>query len=252
MLYAIFRNLVSNAIKFTNQKGKIEISFIQSDSDLKILIADNGVGIAKERLSNLFDISHYQSTAGTAKEFGSGLGLLVCKEFIEKHGGKIWVESEIGIGSKFYFNMPYNVIKEETHEIDVNNKGIIEKCLKILIVDDEYSLRLILSEMLKKYSREILLAVSGEEALEVCQNNPDLDLVLMDFQLPGMNGYEAVKEIRLINEDVIIFLQSAFENSDISEKADRITNFDYFAKPYSKVALRNLIYKYFIKLRPVN
>lgn len=247
MLKAVFRNIVSNAIKFTKLNGTVKISALQSESDLKILIEDNGVGIESDRLSNLFDISHFQSTAGTAKENGTGLGLLVCKEFVEKHGGKIWVESEIGKGSKFYFNMPFNVIKDKNPDSD-KNEGNIEKGLKILIVDDQYSLRLILSEMIRKFSREIIFASSGEEAVETCQNNPDLDLILLDFQMPGMNGYETVKEIRLFNEQVIIMLQSAFEYTSITEKLEGISNYDYFAKPYNKLVLKQLIEKHFKKI----
>lgn len=109
MLNAVLRNLISNAIKFTNNDGLIEISATHSNSNLIISVSDNGVGITSEILSKLFDISHFQSTAGTAKEEGTGLGLLICKEFVEKHGGKIWVESEVGKGSIFYFNMPFKV-----------------------------------------------------------------------------------------------------------------------------------------------
>jgi signal transduction histidine kinase len=100
------RNLVSNAIKFTNTGGTIRIKAEQTDSNVTISVLDNGIGITPDDLNKLFDISQYITTKGTANEPGTGLGLLLCKEFVEKHGGKIWVESEAGKGSDFKFSLP--------------------------------------------------------------------------------------------------------------------------------------------------
>ena len=109
MLKAILRNLVSNAIKFTNKNGAININATQTDSNVTISISDNGIGIKPNNLVKLFDISEVLSTTGTAKETGTGLGLLICKEFVGKHQGKIWVESEVGKGSDFKFTLPISV-----------------------------------------------------------------------------------------------------------------------------------------------
>ena len=106
MLKTVLRNLISNAIKFTNNGGAININAEQANSNITMSVADNGVGIPPENLAKLFDISEVLSTKGTAKETGTGLGLLLCKDFIEKHGGKIWVESEVGKGSEFKFTLP--------------------------------------------------------------------------------------------------------------------------------------------------
>lgn len=106
MLTTILRNLISNAIKFTNSNGKIDITAEQYGSIVTILVSDNGVGIDSETIKKLFDITQKTSTEGTANESGTGLGLLLCKEFIDKHCGKIWVESELGKGSNFKFTMP--------------------------------------------------------------------------------------------------------------------------------------------------
>jgi PAS domain S-box-containing protein len=109
MLKAVLRNLVSNAIKFTNNGGAININAEQTDSNVTISVSDNGIGIAPDDLKKLFDISEVLTTKGTAEETGTGLGLLLCKEFVEKHGGKIWVESEVGKGSDFKFTLPNNL-----------------------------------------------------------------------------------------------------------------------------------------------
>ena len=103
MLKTVLRNLVSNAIKFTNNGGAININAEENSGNVTISVSDNGIGIKPDNLTKLFDISQVLTTKGTAKETGTGLGLLLCKEFVEKHGGKIWVESEVGKGSDFKF-----------------------------------------------------------------------------------------------------------------------------------------------------
>jgi PAS domain S-box-containing protein len=106
MISTTLRNLISNAVKFTKPGGLITISVGQKEEELIVSIADNGVGIKKELIDNLFKVEESYSTAGTQKEMGTGLGLILCKEFIGKHGGRIWAESELGKGSTFYFTLP--------------------------------------------------------------------------------------------------------------------------------------------------
>jgi two-component system, sensor histidine kinase and response regulator len=106
MLKTILRNLISNAIKFTNINGEIKIYTEQTNSLATIIVSDNGVGIDKKNLSQIFASPNLYTTKGTAEEKGTGLGLLLCKDFVEKHKGKIWVESELGKGSNFKFTMP--------------------------------------------------------------------------------------------------------------------------------------------------
>jgi signal transduction histidine kinase len=107
MIKATIRNLVSNAIKFTHAGGEVKISTKRSDSGIMVTIADNGIGIESTKLDKLFDISNISSSIGTQQERGTGLGLVICRQFIEKHGGDIWVESEIGKGSRFMFTLPF-------------------------------------------------------------------------------------------------------------------------------------------------
>ena len=106
MIKTVLRNLVSNALKFTNNGGTISVSSEENSENVTISISDNGVGIKAENITKLFNISEVITTKGTAEETGTGLGLLLCKEFVEKHGGKIWVESEVGKGSEFKFTLP--------------------------------------------------------------------------------------------------------------------------------------------------
>jgi len=106
MTKTVLRNLISNAIKFTENEGSISINFIGKETNAEISISDNGLGISPEKLSFLFAIEKKVSTLGTSNEKGTGLGLLLCKELIEKQGGKIWIESEVGKGSEFKFTIP--------------------------------------------------------------------------------------------------------------------------------------------------
>jgi PAS domain S-box-containing protein len=106
MVKAIFRNLVSNAIKFTNKNGKIEINIVKKENEFIISVSDNGIGMKPEIIDKLFRIDVSVSTPGTEEEKGTGLGLFLCKGFVEKHEGKIWVTSEEGAGSIFYFSIP--------------------------------------------------------------------------------------------------------------------------------------------------
>ena len=113
MVSTIFRNLISNAIKFTMQHGKISISARGNHTKIRVQVKDSGIGLSEKDIKNLFDIQSIAKISGASTEKGSGLGLLLCKDFIESNEGKIWVESEIGKGSKFYFTLP----KSMDHEI---------------------------------------------------------------------------------------------------------------------------------------
>jgi signal transduction histidine kinase len=106
MIKTILRNLISNAIKFTHKNGKVEVKAMIYNKNVEISVSDNGTGMTKDTLAKLFRIDANLSTRGTENEKGTGLGLFLCKEFIEKHGGKIWVESELGKGSIFKFFLP--------------------------------------------------------------------------------------------------------------------------------------------------
>lgn len=106
MLRTVMRNLISNAVKFTEQNGEIKINAEEKNGFAVLSVTDNGIGITKQNLENLFRIDTSFSTPGTVNEKGTGLGLILCKEFIDKHQGKIWVESEPGKGSRFFVSLP--------------------------------------------------------------------------------------------------------------------------------------------------
>jgi CheY-like chemotaxis protein len=248
MLKVVLRNLVSNAIKFTNSGGVINIAAERTDSGITISVSDNGIGIPPDNLAKLFDISEVISTRGTAKETGTGLGLLLCKEFVEKHGGKIWVESELGKGSDFKFTLPFcpesnkanvveNVVSSDEAESQITK-------LKVLIADDDNPSSIFLGILIKMFAKEILYAKTGTEAVVACRDNPDVDLILMDIKMPEMDGFEATRQIRQFNKDVIIIVQTAFTDSGEKEEAIKAGCNDFISKPINQTLLKELIKKH--------
>mgnify|MGYP002795045322 CR=1 FL=1 len=249
-LFAILTNLVKNAIKYSNE-GSIEFGYEKKECYLEFFVKDTGIGIPKERQEVIFERFIQADIIDTMARQGAGLGLSITKAYIEMLGGKIWVESEEGIGSTFYFTLPYNAeLKEKNstkdNEVTDNTKNRI-KNLKILIAEDDEASEMILSINLSEFSNEIIKARTGREAIEACRNNPNADLVLMDIQMPDLNGYEATRQIRQFNKDIVIIAQTAYGLSGDREKALDAGCNDYISKPINKDHLVALIQKYFKK-----
>ena len=192
MLQTIIRNLVSNALKFTPKGGKINVSAkTTSEYCVEIAIQDTGIGMSQEMVENLFRIDVITNRKSTEGEPSSGLGLLLCKEFVEKHGGQIWVESKEGVGSKFHFTIPYHTGSNEEITEAKGLPGEAKKepgiFLKVLIVDDDDISRSYLAFISKGFSKKILFAENGKEAVELVRNTRGIHLILMDMKMPVMN-----------------------------------------------------------------
>jgi PAS domain S-box-containing protein len=254
-LFAILTNLVKNAIKYSN-KGPIEFGYEKKGGYIEFFVKDMGIGIPKERQQAVFERFIQADIENTMARQGAGLGLSITKAYVEMLGGNIWVESEEGIGSTFYFTLPYNVelkVKMNTKEIeDTANSENHVKNLKILIAEDDETSEMLLSLNVSEFSNEIITAITGKEAIEACQNNPNIDLVLMDIQMPEVNGFEAARQIRKFNKDVIIIAQTAYGLAGDKEKSLDAGCNDYISKPINKSKLESLIQKYFQKSQTVN
>jgi CheY-like chemotaxis protein/nitrogen-specific signal transduction histidine kinase len=249
-VYAILTNLVKNAIKFTYD-GSIEFGYEKKGEFLEFFVKDTGVGIPPKQHHMIFERFRQGSESQNRGYEGSGLGLSIAKSYVEMLGGEIWVESEEGKGSTFYFTIPYNAVSEDnnTIEIDVSGKDkeVQLKNMKILIVEDDEISHSLLTRMLQKISKEVLHAITGVEAVEACRSNPDLDLVLMDIRMPKMDGNEATRQIRKFNKKVIIIAQTAYAFSGDRETAIDAGCNDYMTKPINQMLLKELIMKYINK-----
>ncbi len=247
-IYAILTNLVKNAIKYCD-KGTIEFGYKLKDKYLEFFVKDTGIGIPKGRQEAVFARFVQADIADKRALQGAGLGLSISKAFVEILGGKIWVESEEGKGSIFYFTIPYDQNLAEKKIVtnlysDPGAEPQLKK-LKILIAEDDEASELFITIAVKILGNDILTARTGFETVEICRNNPDIDLILMDIKMPGMNGYEATRQIRQFNKDVVIIAQTAFGLIGDREKSIAAGCNDYLAKPLQKNELINLVNRYF-------
>lgn len=253
-IFAILTNLVKNAIKFT-RNGFIEFGYVlKKENDPKMLeffVKDTGMGIPKERQNAIFERFIQADISDKMALQGAGLGLSITKAYVEKLGGEIWVESEVGKGSVFYFTIPYHA--EPEAEIEIIKEIPIEQIeesvenLKILIAEDDETSEMLISILVHMFSKEVLKARNGVEAVEICRENPDIDLILMDLQMPEMNGYEATRQIRKFNKEVVIIAQTAFALTWDRKKAIAAGCNDSISKPILKEQLLTLIHKYIVK-----
>ncbi len=209
---------------------------------------DTGIGVPKDREQAIFN-RFEQADIGSRRAYdGSGLGLAISKAYAEMLGGKVWVKSELGKGSVFYFTLPYKsaTIKENSEKNEILPSlelGAING-LKILIVEDDEVSKELISITVRKFGKEIISVGTGTEAVAACLKNPDIDLVLMDIQLPEMDGYEATREIRKFNKDLIIVAQTAYALNGDKEKALEAGCNDCISKPISGKLLLEVIDKH--------
>ena len=242
-LDGILTNLINNAIKFTN-KGIIKFGNYLEDSTLVFYVEDSGIGIPANRFDAIFNRFVQADLNNTRPYEGSGLGLSIAKAYAEMLGGKIWVKSEVGKGSTFFFSIPYIQANIKKIPMEHHETEKIEKRVCILIAeDDEFSFQY-LENILKDENITILRSINGEETLINVENNPDITLVLMDIKMPGMDGLEATKRIRKFNKKIPIIAQTAYALDGDREKTIEAGCNDYISKPVNRAELIRLVNKY--------
>lgn len=247
-VYAVLTNLVKNAIKFT-KVGSIEFGYQKKGDFIEFYVKDTGSGVSEKHQKLIFERFRQGSESLNRNYEGAGLGLSISKAYVEMLGGKIWVESEEGKGSTFYFTLPYNrkseIIISSNKEINSGVKEIGINNLQVLIAEDDEASEKLITVAIKKFSKEIIKVTTGEGAVEACRNNPGIDLVLMDIKMPAMDGYEATRQIREFNTEVVIIAQSAYALTGDREKAIEAGCNDYISKPMKQITVSELIRKYF-------
>jgi hypothetical protein len=252
-IYAILTNLVKNAVKYTNE-GTIIFGCDKKGDNLEFFVKDTGIGIPINRQEAIFECFIQADITDKNALQGAGLGLTISKAYVELLGGRMWLESEEGKGTTFYFTIPY--MSESEDKIVTKNTismGTINQInpeisgLKILIAEDDGDSAILISKVVGKFCKEVLFAQTGEEVVEVCRNHHDIDLVLMDIKMPVFDGYEATRQIRQFNKNVVIIAQTAYALIGDSEKAISSGCNDYISKPIKRDQLLKLLQRYFKK-----
>jgi len=195
----VISNLLSNAIKFTPPNKKIFVDISYKENRLHVSVKDEGKGIAKDKLSYIFE-SFSQEDSSTTREFGgTGLGLTISTALVKLLGGELKVKSEVGVGSEFYFSIPVTIGKDIT-KTSQKTKNISFKDKKILLVEDNKANQMFMKVVLKKMKLKFDIANDGVEAVEMFKNNR-YDTILMDENMPNMGGIEATKRILEIERE---------------------------------------------------
>ena len=286
-LSQVITNLLTNSIKFTPEKGTVtlkveKIKELEDEVILRIEVSDNGIGISKEQQERLF-MSFNQADSSISRKFGgTGLGLVISKRIVEIMGGKIWIESELGEGAKFIFtimakrakgddrNLLYEKVSDEKSDIISDNmqykvpiRSFNFKSYRILIAEDVEINREIMSAILEDTEISIDYAENGNKALSMFSENPDrYNLILMDINMPEMDGYETTKQIRALeaelwgkncynrnlHENIPIIAMTANVFKEDIEKCLTSGMNDHTGKPIDADALLGLLNKYFEKV----
>jgi CheY-like chemotaxis protein len=246
-LRQIFMNLISNALKFTEQ-GYIKIGYkIKSGFLIECFVEDTGIGIPGKMQSLIFKRFRQIDDSLTRRFGGTGLGLAICEGLVRLMGGKIWVDSIIDKGSTFYFTLPYQEMNEtkmqNRNEANMNDPFDWQGKTILVVEDDEINQEF-LSAVLTPTNAAIIYAGTGEEAVNVCISTPDIDLVLMDIRLPKMNGYEAFTIIHQNFPNLRVIAQTAFAMTEDAARCLEIGFTDYIAKPINRKQFLSMINKH--------
>ena len=243
----VLTNLFTNAVKFT-EKGEIYL-YVKKVSNTKVLfkVIDTGIGLTKEQQEKLFQ-SFTQADGSTTRKYGgTGLGLAISKQLVELMNGKIWIESEVEMGSSFIFEIE---LIEKINEIKFqkfSNKSV-------LIVDDNESWHTILENLLDIFDVEIAHAYSGQEAYQkICNDKNRYNLVFMDWNMPDLNGIETTKNINKFcaeqekKEPLSIIMTSAYRKEQIMTQANSVGIDIFLQKPFDIYFIYKILCKVFLK-----
>jgi signal transduction histidine kinase len=248
-LKQVIKNLLDNAIKFT-EKGQVEFGFSVNQNQIEFFVTDTGIGIPLEYQKSLFQrfvkIEHNDDKLYP----GTGLGLVISKNLVELMGGRIWFQSKLNEGTKFFFTIPLSTINKKVESkpiFDFNSNSLTTYDGRIVLIceDDPHS-RDLLCRYLEVFKIKSISTCNGEEALEQFKQNPNIDLVLLDIQLPGMNGFEILNAIRKTNQkSVPVVAQTAFAMANDEKKIKESGFDDYLSKPFLLHDLSTILDRFF-------
>ncbi len=243
-LKQVLHNLIGNAVKFT-RKGEIKFGYTIDDEIVKFFVRDTGIGISAEDQESIFQPYGQVKEALAINRTGKGLGLAISKKLVELLGGRIWVDSKQGVGSSFYFTIPYEKSKtsEKCYEKSgkAKKKERSESNMVMLIVEDNIPNFNYLKTIFKRSPMTIIWAKDGEEAVELCQKNADINMVLMDINLPKLNGLEATKQIKKIRKKLPVIALTAYALMAEKQHCLDAGCDDYLTKPIKPDVLLSFV-----------
>jgi len=244
-LKQILSNLLINAIKYT-YSGEISFGYKVYNNSIIFYVKDTGIGIKEEYISLLFKPYVQLSSNYTTEQKGVGLGLTIIKTLTELMGGSIHVESKWQVGSTFSVRLPYrNTFTFENKTSNVENNSSFVSPLTILIAEDDEINYMFIEEMLSEYNFTLIHARNGKEAVELFnQKMEQINLVLMDIQMPIMDGFTATKKIKELNSDIPVIAQTAYAYSTEIEMSKQVGCSDYIVKPIELEVLIEKIKRY--------
>ncbi len=257
-LKQILLNLLSNSVKFTAQ-GSVKLSaelLEEEEKTIKIRfsVEDTGIGIAKDKQEDIFS-SFTQASSDTTRRYGgTGLGLAICKDLVEMQGGCIWLESELGKGSAFIFELSYKKYEDADQEEEkrrstalaerVGREDTSTRGARILVAEDNQVNQMLVTTMLKKWEYEVEVVENGILAFEQVRDQK-FDLVLMDVHMPELDGYEATRRIRAelagTKQEIPIIAMTASALKGEEERCLNAGMNDYISKPFDKKVLQEKI-----------
>ncbi len=254
----IIVNLISNAIKFT-ENGTIDINITSTkhasnEATMLFEVIDSGIGIPEDKQSIVFSQFMQTDSSSVRKSTGTGLGLSICKSLVEMMDGEIGLESELNIGSKFWFTLTLPIANKK--DINKNESQYIDEDItfeaNVLLVDDVVANQFVASSMLEMLGCNVDIVSNGIEAVEAIENSEkDYDIVFMDCHMPEMDGYEATKEIRKQEKSnkkhLIIIALTANAMAEDKEKCINAGMDDYLTKPIKKSSFLHIMKKWGIK-----
>ncbi|MDA3930271.1 MAG: response regulator, partial [Prolixibacteraceae bacterium] len=230
------------------KKGAIKFGYNIIDKKILFYIEDSGIGIPSEQQEKIFERFRQVEMEASRVFGGAGLGLSISKKMVELLNGKIWLKSELGVGSTFYVTIPFSATNPESITSEPTIKKptntIVENEQTILIAEDDESNFFYLNELLIDYNYKILRAKNGAEAVELFTKNKSIVMVFMDIKMPIMDGFEATKKIKKINPSIPIIAQTAFAMADDRDTAIENGCDDYISKPIDPEILYRKIKKY--------
>ncbi|RUT79799.1 hybrid sensor histidine kinase/response regulator [Ancylomarina longa] len=254
-LLQIFENLLDNAYKFT-KSGCVEFGYYLENSQTPVFyIKDTGVGIPSSMKDEVFNIFRQGQNSSTRNFEGTGIGLALCKRFIDLLDGEIWFHSKEGTGSNFYFRLSGSgqtrlKFLENSKPTEVENESYLKAVSlnytsrKILIAEDVKSNFNYLNAIIEMTDADVIWAKNGSEAISICQKEEQIDLILMDIRMPEIGGLEAIKRIKQINKNTPVIVQTAFSFNNEKEECLLAGANEFITKPIDPQTLIKILKKY--------